>query len=176
MGFGPVVMVGLMGLTSLYMISNELRLADVSIVFSSHTFGMFAFSILTGQLLDRWGRGPVILVGAATLVASCVLAPLSLSVAPIAFALFLLGLGWNFCFIGGSTLLADILNPDARAKTQGVNELTISLMTALASFSSGLVYAAGGYPAAAATGALVAVIPFLLTGWWMFRRTVPAAA
>ena len=72
---------------------------------------MFAFSVFSGQLADRWGRGPVIITGAATLVLACAAATLSPDVLPLGVALFLLGLGWNFCYVGGSTLLADQLSP-----------------------------------------------------------------
>jgi MFS family permease len=137
---------------------------------------MFAFSIVTGQLLDRWGRGPVILAGAGMLFAACALAPVWNEVLPIAFALFLLGLGWNFCYIGGSTLLSDILTPAERARAQGTNELVISLTTAFASFASGIVFATGGYTLAGVIGAAASIIPFAMTGWWMMRPQMPAPA
>jgi MFS family permease len=137
---------------------------------------MFAPSIITGQLLDRWGRGPVILTGAGLLFAACGLAPIWLEVIPIGIALFLLGLGWNFCYIGGSTLLSDILTPGERARTQGANDLTIALATAVASFASGIVFDSGGYLMAGLIGAAASLIPFLLTGWWMVRSQTPAAA
>lgn len=170
MVFGQMVMVMVMGITSLHMINNQHSLTDVSLVISAHTFGMFAFSIVSGRLADRWGRGPVILSGAVTLVLACVLAPLSTDVLPLAVALFLLGLGWNFCYVGGSTLLSDQLSPSERAKTQGTNDSLISLTTAAASFSSGLVFAAVGYTVMGILGAAVALIPLGLTAWWMIRR------
>jgi MFS family permease len=173
MVMGQVVMVGLMGITSLHMFGHDHPLSAVSMVFSIHTMGMFAFSILTGQLLDRWGRGPVILSGAALLFTACALAPIWSEVAPIAVALFLLGLGWNFCFVGGSTLLSDVLTPEERARTQAANDLTISLMTALASFASGVVFDIGGYLAAGLIGAFASIIPFMVAGWWMTRRQAP---
>ena len=174
--FGQVVMIGLMGITSLHMHANDHPLSAISVVFSVHTLGMFAFSLLTGQLLDRWGRGPVILAGAVMLILASAIAPIWIDIFPLAVALFLLGLGWNFTYIGGSTLLSDLLSPAERARAQGANELLISLMTAAASFASGLVFAAGGYILAGVVSALVAVIPLVLTGWWMMREAPQPAA
>jgi MFS family permease len=167
--FGQVVMISLMGITSLYMHENEHPLTAVSVVFSAHTLGMFAFSLITGQLLDRWGRGPVILAGAILLIISSAIAPIWIDVFPIAVALFLLGLGWNFTYIGGSTLLADMLTPAERARAQGANELIISLLTAGASFASGIIFSAGGFILAGVVSAFIALIPLTLTGWWMIR-------
>ena len=176
MMFGQVIMISLMGITSLHMIGHDHPLTAVGAVFSSHTLGMFAFSIVTGQLLDRWGRGPVIFSGALMLLVSCALAPIWLDVAPIAVALFLLGLGWNFCFVGGSTLLSDVLTPDERAKTQGANDVLISLTTALSSYVSGEIFAWGGYAAAGMVGALASLIPLALAAWWMMQSRTPATA
>ena len=67
------------------------------------------------------GAGKLIGTGAVVLVISCLTATLSTDVAPLAFALFLLGLGWNFCYVGGSTLLSDCLSQGERARIQSVN-------------------------------------------------------
>ena len=130
MAFSQVVMVMLMGMASLHMINYQHTLTDISVVFSVHTFGMFAFSMVAGRLTDRWGRGPVILSGTAMLVLACALAPLSPDVLPLSIALFLLGVGWNFCYVGGSALLSDQLSPEERAKTQGANDFLLALATA----------------------------------------------
>jgi len=100
MALGQVVMVAIMVITSLHMSNHQHNLRDISAVIASHTFGMFAFSVISGRLADRWGRGPVILIGASTLLLACITAPLSPNVLPLAVSLFLLGLGWNFCFVG----------------------------------------------------------------------------
>ncbi|HNB53447.1 MAG TPA: MFS transporter, partial [Anaerolineales bacterium] len=175
--FGQVVMVMLMGITSLFMTDHAHGLDAISFVFSAHTLGMFAFSILSGRLVDRWGRGPVILSGAAMLVASCAIAPLSPDVFPLSFALFLLGLGWNFTYVGGSAMLADELTPVERAKTQGVNDLLIGLVTAAGSLLSGVIFASAGYTVTGIVGAVLSLIPLGVTGWWMIGRAeiVPAS-
>lgn len=157
MVLGYAVMVMLMGITALHMKQNGYPLADVALVFSAHTFGMFAFSLLTGWLLDRWGRLPVLLAGAGLLLAACLLAPLSSAFAPLAAALFLLGLGWNFAYVGGSTLLSDQLSPAEKASAQGVNDLLIGVVSASSSLGAGLVLASAGYGAIALLGAGLAL-------------------
>jgi MFS family permease len=176
MVFGQMVMVMLMVITALHMTGHQHGLGDVSLVISSHTFGMFAFSILSGQLVDRWGRLPVILTGLGTLILACLLAPLSPDVLPLAVALFLLGLGWNFCYVGGSSLLADHLSPLERAKTQGFNDLLIGVASASGSLGSGLVFAAVGYGAMGLVGIGVTLIPLVLILWGQVGRRRLAAA
>ncbi|HSG45043.1 MAG TPA: MFS transporter, partial [Anaerolineales bacterium] len=119
MVLGQVVMVAIMVITARHMDHNHHGLTDVSRVIQAHTIGMFAFSIVVGRLTDKWGRGPVIFTGSVMLLLSCLMAPLSPDVFPLAVALFFLGLGWNFCFVGGSALLSDQLSPLERSRTQG---------------------------------------------------------
>jgi MFS family permease len=166
MVLGTVVMVMLMGMTSLYMKNNQYALADISLVFSAHTFGMFALSVVSGRMADRWGRGLVLLSGTGVLILAAVLAPLSQGVLPLAVTLFLLGLGWNFCFVGGSALLADQLSPSERARTQGVNDSLIGLFSAVSTFSSGLIFAASGFVGISLAGAALALVSFGLVAWW----------
>lgn len=167
---GQVVMVSVMVLTSLHMRHHAHGLGSISAVISSHTLGMFAFSLISGRLADRWGRAPVIIVGAAVLVLACLAAPLSPQVLPLAAALFLLGLGWNFCFVGGSTLLADQLAPAERSRVQGINDWMVGLSAAIASLGSGLIFAALGYTVMALTGALLAAVLVAVVLAWQASR------
>jgi MFS family permease len=175
MALSQMVMVMVMVTTSPYMIMHQHDLTDISLVISAHTFGMFAFSFVSGRLTDRWGRGWVILTGAGLLVLACTLVPLSPGVLPLSAALFLLGLGWNFCYVGGSTLLSDQLSPAEQAKTQGANDLLIGLATAAASLGSGLIFAFTSYTVMGIVGVVVSLVPLGLTGWWMAtaRRFAP---
>jgi MFS family permease len=170
MVLGQMVMVLVMVITSLHMRGHQHDLTDISLVISSHTFGMYAFSIISGRLADQWGRGPVIITGSLTLVIACIAATISPDVLPLGVALFLLGLGWNFCFVGGSTLLADQLSPDERARTQGFNDLLVGLASAIGSLSSGFIFAALGYNTMAFISAVFAVIPLLLASYWTLKR------
>jgi len=104
-------------------------------------------------------------------------APLSPRLVPIAVALFLLGLGWNFCYVAGSSLLADQLSPPERARTQGFNDLLLGLTSAVGSLGSGVVFAAVGYGAMGLVGAAVALIPLSLAAWWRLgARVAPVPA
>ena len=170
MVLGQMVMVLVMVITSLHMRGHNHGLTDISLVISSHTFGMYAFSIISGRLADRWGRGVVILIGSSTLVIACIAATISPDVLPLGVALFLLGLGWNFCFVGGSTLLADQLSPLERARTQGFNDLLIGLAAALGSLGSGFIFASLGYNMMAFVSAVFALIPFTVVLIWMRRQ------
>lgn len=174
MVLGQMVMVLVMVITSLHMRGHNHGLPDISAVISSHTFGMYAFSIISGRLADRFGRGRVILMGSATLVVACVAATISPNVLPLGVALFLLGLGWNFCFVGGSTLLADQLSPLERARTQGFNDLLVGLASAFGSLESGFIFASLGYNMMAYVSAGIALIPLLVVAVWIKRRAAPA--
>ncbi len=169
MVLGQMVMVLVMVITSLHMRDHSHMLGDISIVISAHTFGMFAFSIISGRLADRWGRGPVIMIGSTTLVLACLAATISPDVLPLGIALFLLGLGWNFCFVGGSALLADQLSPMERSRTQGFNDLLVGLASALGSLESGFIFAALGYNTMAYISAVFAIIPLLFASFWTLK-------
>jgi MFS family permease len=172
MVLGQVVMVAIMVITSLHMRDHNHQLGDISAVISAHTLGMYAFSVVSGRLADKWGRGPVILTGATTLLLACIAAPLSPEVLPLAVSLFLLGLGWNFCFVGGSTLLADQLSPLERARTQGINDLLVGLASATSSLSSGLVFAATSYTVIAMVAGSLSLIPLGMVLTWMLKKRV----
>jgi predicted MFS family arabinose efflux permease len=168
MVFAQLVMILPMSITSVHMKAHLHQLTAVSLVISAHTLGMYAFSILSGRLTDRWGRGPVIILGSMGLILSCLLAAPSISLLPLIAALFLLGLGWNFAYVAGSTLLADQLPPMERAKTQGFNDLLLNLASAAGQIGSGVVYSSRGFGvmALAAAAAAAAAVPLTLTLWW----------
>jgi MFS family permease len=166
MVFAQVVMMVPMSITSVHMKAHQQPLTAVSMVISAHTLGMFAFSLWSGRMTDRWGRGPVIILGAATMILSCLLGAPATSFWPVLVALFLLGLGWNFAYVAASTLLADQLSPPERAKTQGFNDFLLNLSSAASQVGSGVIYAAGGFGIMNLTAAALAVIPLFLALWW----------
>jgi MFS family permease len=169
--FAQLVMMVPMSITSVHMKDHQHPLTAVSLVISAHTLGMFAFSLISGRLTDRWGRGPVIILGSTVLILSCLLAAPSVSLFPLIAALFLLGLGWNFAYVAGSTLLADQLSPRERAKTQGVNDLLLNLASAASQIGSGVVYANRGFGVMALAGAAAAAVPLILAIWWQITAT-----
>jgi len=172
MMLGQVVMVAVMGITSLHMDDLHHPRSDIYSVISLHTLGMFGPSIFSGWLLDKIGRGRMILIGASALFLACITAPLSPDVLPIGIALFLLGLGWNFCFVGGSTLLSDQLSPLERSRTQGTNDLLVGLASATISLSSGFIFNATSYTVMAIIAASLALIPLFMALSFMRQQTV----
>lgn len=174
MVLGQLVMTMLMVITPLHMRGHLHPLSTISFVISAHVVGMYAFSVISGRLADRWGRGPVIIGGGGVLILACLSAILSPQVLPITLALFLLGLGWNFCYVGGSALLADQLSPLERARTQGFNDLLIHLTSAVRGLGSGIVFAAVGYGAMGLVGAAVALAPLSIAALWQAGRRVPS--
>jgi MFS family permease len=169
--FAHAVMVMLMVITSVHMKDHHHELPSIAFVISSHVFGMYAFSVFSGRLADGWGRRPVIVTGGSALALACLWAPLSPRVLPLAGALFLLGLGWNFCYVAGSALLSDQLRPSERATTQGFNDLLMGVAAAGGAISSGLIFAAIGYAVMGAVTAVAALVPLVLA----LRRPVPAS-
>ena len=169
MAFAQMVMVVPMSITSVHMKVHQHPLTAVSLVISAHTFGMYAFSILSGRMADKRGRGPVIILGSTVLMLSCLMAAPSINLLPLVVALFLLGLGWNFAYVAGSTLLADQLSPGERAKTQGFNDLLLNLSSGASQIGSGVVFAVGGYGIMGLAAAAAAVVPLGLAIWWQLR-------
>jgi MFS family permease len=118
---------------------------DAALVISSHVVAMFAPSFLTGPLIRRAGVIPVMLAGAVLNIASIAMALSGLAVANFWWSMVLLGVGWNFLYIGATTLLTETYRPEERAKAQGANETAIFAMMALSSFSSGMIVTNAGW-------------------------------
>jgi len=132
-------------------------------VISAHVAGMFAFSPLVGRYSDRRGRLPAILVGSGFLVGAALLASLAGDVEQLLFpALWLLGVGWSFGLIGGSSLLVDSVPPAERVGVQGGADLLMSACGGLAGFSSGFLRSAFGFPVLSTLAAFVAGILLVL--------------
>ena len=159
---GQLVMVMLMTITSLHMTHHGHALSDVSLVIMAHTLGMFGLSVVTGRLADNFGRAPVIVAGGVLFIGAFLLAPLSQRTEVLALALFLLGLGWNFCAVAGAALLTDSLNLSERGRLQGINDLAVGLVSALGSLQSGALFAVIGYASMSWISLAVALIPMLL--------------
>ena len=90
--------------------------------------------------------------------------------------LFLLGVGWNFCFVGGSTLLSDQLSPAERSRTQGTNDLFVGLASASISLGSGFLFGAIGYAGITAIAGGLAIIPLVMSVNFMRTSRVAAVA
>ncbi|NNC41081.1 MAG: MFS transporter [Acidimicrobiia bacterium] len=155
------VMVLIMSMTPIFLRNGGSGLEIVGFVISAHTLGMFALSPITGVLGDRYGRPQVAAAGMAIVLASVALAGTAPADATVilVIALFLLGLGWNFAFIGGSAILTEGLAIDERLRLQGAVDASVWLSGAAASLSSGIILAVAGFPFLNALGAALLVIP-----------------
>jgi len=168
-------MVLVMTMTPLHMTEHHHGLDAVGLVISGHTFGMFAFSPISGRLAGRFGTPAIIAVGLALSAFSSVLA----AVAPpdggtiLFVALFLLGVGWNLGFVAGSALLTEGLNGEERTSLQGATDAMIWSSAAAAALGSGIVVAAASYTALGLLGAALIVLPVaaMLRGRAALRRS-----
>jgi MFS family permease len=150
-----VTMVSIMTVTPLHLDDAGQSLAVVGLVISLHVAGMFLPSPVSGALVDRVGRVPVIAAaGVVLLLAGGVAAPTSgHAAAPVIAALVLLGIGWNLGLVGGSTLLTDSIPLAERARAQGQADFAMGMAGALGSLAAGPVLHAGGYALLGAAGA-----------------------
>jgi MFS family permease len=162
------VMVVLMVMTPLHMEHYQHSRDNISLVIALHTLGMFGLSPLTGYLIDRFGRIPMLFVAALTLAAAALLAPVSTHEYVLAAALFLLGLGWNFGYVSGASLLADTLKGKERASVQGVNDTLVFLAAGIGSLGAGPLFDRGGYQLVSLAGLTLPVALIALI-WWLNR-------
>jgi MFS family permease len=175
---GQLVMTLLMVITPLDMSHHNHDDKAISWVIMAHTLGMFGLSGATGWLIDRFGRTVIILGGVMLLILSSLIAPLSPEVVPLAVALFLLGLGWNFCFIAGSSLLSRQLATEERGRAQGASEMMVALGSGAGSLGAGLLFEVRGMVAVGLTGLVCSLVLMGLLVWaaWPGRRAESAAA
>ena len=156
-----VVMVLIMTMTPIHLTDHGHGLETVGLVLSAHTFGMFGLSPITGRLTDRFGGPPVIAAGLLGLATAALLAALAPADGgfPLTFALFLLGYGWNLCFVAASSMLSHGLQLAERTRIQGIADTLTWGTAALASLSSGLVVAAASYTVLGFVGVGLTIIP-----------------
>jgi MFS family permease len=161
MATAQVVMVAVMTAAPLDMHLHGDGLGSVGVVLSAHTLGMFALSPLTGRLLDRVGSRPVMLAGLVTLALASGLAATGPrgDTALRTASLFLLGYGWNLCFVGGSGRLARDLPAAERARAEGAVDAAVWGLAATASLASTAILATGGYAVLAGMAGLLVVLP-----------------
>ncbi len=118
---------------------------DAAFVVSSHVIAMFAPSLIAGSLIKRFGVLNIILAGAVLNVASVIVALNGVDVPHFWLALVLVGIGWNFMYIGGTTLLTETYRPEEKAKAQGANDMAIFVMMVMSSLTSGMLVTGSGW-------------------------------
>ena len=143
---------------------------DASWVLQWHVLAMFVPSFFTGHLIKAWGVERIIAIGMVLLFAAGVVGILDIKFGNFAVSLILLGLGWNFGFIGGTTMLTTTYTPAERGKVQAANDFGISALMVVASFSSGKVLDSFGWSAVSFAVFPAALLTLLLLGWLVVNR------
>jgi MFS family permease len=148
---------------------------DAAFVISSHIIGMFAPSFVTGPLIKRIGVLPIMSAGVIFNLAAIAVALSGISVAQFWLALVLIGVGWNFLYISGTTLLTETYRPEERAKAQGTNEQAIFTMMAISSLTSGATVTTAGWERVNLFALpLILVVAGALIWYAMQRKPAPA--
>ena len=167
--------------TPLAVVGCGFAVSDASNVVTSHVLAMFAPSFFTGHLIARFGVEKIMGLGIAILAVAGLVALQGVALPNFFIALVLLGLGWNFGFIGATTMLAGAHEPHERGRMQGLNDLLVFGGVTLASLSSGgLMNCSGGNPVEGWAAVNMAMVPFLaLAGgsliWLVLRPRARAA-
>lgn len=149
--------------TPLAMVGCGFSQQDVSNVITTHVLAMFAPAFFTGAIIARVGAVPVTAAGLLILAGAGTVAATGVEITHFFGALVLLGLGWNFGFIGATAMLTRAHRPEEKGRVQGLNDLLVFGGVTLASlFSGGLMNCGGGSAAAGWTAVNVAMLPFLV--------------
>lgn len=153
---------------------DENRAADVV---SAHVLAMFLPSFFTGHLIAKYGAERIIGIGLVLLTISAFAGLSGVDLGNFFAALILLGLGWNFGFIGATTLLANSYAPSERAKVQGLNDFLVFGSVTAASFGSGwLMNCSGSSVVKGWSSVNVAMLPWLLLAaialLWLYRQKI----
>ena len=171
------------GVMNLLMTSTPLAMgfcghpyAAAASVIAAHVVAMFGPSFFTGNLIQRFGVMKVILTGVVAMFGAVAIALSGQQVANFWLSLTLLGVGWNFMFVGGTTLLTETYRPSEKAKAQGVNEILVFCTVSVSSVASGVLVNAAGWN----TLNLVALPILCVAGaaalWLSARRPASAPA
>ena len=156
--------------TPLAMRAHDHHFNDAAFVLEWHIIGMYGPSFFTGSLINRFGVLTVILAGIALIFLSIVAALAGTGLVHFWTSLFLLGVGWNFMYVGGSALLSDCHAPAERAKTQAANDFLIFVTMAVSSMSSGMLLDRAGWHAVNYGSIPFLVLATAATLWLVWRR------
>ncbi|EJN06619.1 MFS transporter [Herbaspirillum sp. YR522] len=170
---GSMVMMFIMTAAPLAAVACHYSIDDGAAIIQWHLVGMYAPSFFAGHLIKRLGLGPVLLAGLALNLGCALSAMASTSLPAFYVALLLLGVGWNFMFVGGTTLLAQAYAPAERAKTQGLSELLRYASTALATLGAGPLLARAGWQSLNLAIVPVLAICAVATVAWMRAQRQP---
>ena len=163
--------------TPLAMVAHGFHSDNAADVVRWHVVAMYAPSFFTGHLIARFGHLPVISVGLALLAACAGIALSGVEIHKFYLALIALGLGWNFGFIGATSMLATTHTAAEQARVQGLNDFLVFGLVSVASFSSGALLNAFGWTAvqlAVLPSLFLAVVIIVLLGRRRRRRLLSA--
>ncbi|HET7363697.1 MAG TPA: MFS transporter [Burkholderiales bacterium] len=145
-------------------------------VISSHIIGMFAPSFITGGLIRKYGAIRVMLAGAFLNLVTVGIALQGITVEHFWWALFLLGVGWNFLYTGGTTLLTETYRPEERAKAQGANDQAIFIMMVVSSFTSGATVTTAGWERVNLYALVLVAVVALTLIWFALKQRAQRGA
>jgi predicted MFS family arabinose efflux permease len=167
LGYG--VMNLLMAATPIAMQVCGLPFSDVAWVLEWHVIGMFAPGFFTGHLIKRFGTLPIMAIGLALNVACVLIALSGVEFQQFLWALFLLGVGWNFLFTSATTLATTAYRPEEKDKAQGALNFCVFAVLAISSLASGVLVTSQGW-ALLNMGALVPLgMTGILLAWLAFH-------
>lgn len=139
------LMILVMTATPLAMVGHHHSMTDSQLAIQWHIIAMFLPSFITGNLIDRFGKGRVATAGFLLIAAAAGVALSGTGLAQFWSSLILLGVGWNFAFIAATAMLTDLYRPEEAFKVQALNEFVLFSVVAFASFSSGGLLASAGW-------------------------------
>ncbi|ADE39397.1 major facilitator superfamily MFS_1 [Candidatus Puniceispirillum marinum IMCC1322] len=180
----PIFLIGMFcaalgyALMSYLMTATPLQVVNVSQLGTSanasiiqwHVVAMFAPSFFTGNLIARYGVSRILGSGVLAYVAVIILALMGDDFWHYFGALFLLGIGWNFLYIGGSSLVAQVANPEERGRVQGVADLTMTILVASASLIAGVVHSQLGWEVMVLAASLPVFLLMCSVVWLVSHR------
>jgi MFS family permease len=142
-----------------------------------HVVAMFAPGFVTGSLIRRYGTLYVILGGVGLTVVAVFVALAGITVTHFVAALTLVGVGWNFMYTGGTTLLTETYRPNEKARVQGLNDFVVFATMGVSSIASGALVTTTGWETMN-RAALPLLASIALAACWLMwvRRRAPAAA
>ncbi len=162
--------------TPLAVVGCGYDIVDASHVVTGHVLAMYAPSFFTGHLIAKFGVEKILGIGIVILAGAGMVALQGVDLNNFYIALILLGIGWNFGFIGATSMLAGAHEPHERGRMQGLNDLLVFGGVTFASLSSGgLMNCSGGNPVEGWAAVNIAMIPFLVLAggsliWLMLRQ------
>jgi predicted MFS family arabinose efflux permease len=171
------------GVMNLLMVATPLAMGfcghpykEAVFVLEWHIVGMFLPSLVTGSLIKRFGVLRIIAVGALLNFVAIAINVSGTEVSTFWFGLVVLGVGWNFLYIGGSTLLTETYRPSEKNKVQGFNDALVFATMALSSSASGVLVNTAGWLKLNVVAVPFVVVALSAACWLMFKRlrAVPA--